>query len=83
MEYLCFLVKRIYFACVYFQSNFKIRNTPVILYGTFDFGLVRKPLSIPAAELPRSDLHSLFLQYHPQRRFVINIFYLKSSHRLK
>ena len=29
------------------------------------------------------DLNSLFFQIHPQWRFFINNFYLKSSHRLK
>ena len=33
-------------------------------------------------ELPSADLHSLFFQIHPRWRFFINIFYLKSSHRL-
>ena len=35
------------------------------------------------AGLPSADLHSLFFQIHPRWRFFINIFYLKSSHRLK
>ena len=35
------------------------------------------------AELPSTDLHSVFFQIHLRWRFFINIFYLKSSHRLK
>ena len=35
------------------------------------------------AELLSADLHSLFFQIYPRRRFFINNFYLKSSHRLK
>ena len=35
------------------------------------------------AELPSADLHCLFFQIHPWWRFFTNIFYSKSSHRLK
>ena len=35
------------------------------------------------AELPSADLHSLFFQIHPRWRSFTNIFYLKSSQRLK
>ena len=33
--------------------------------------------------MPSADLHSLFFQIHPRWRFFNDIFYLKSSHRLK